>query len=248
MEHVNRLCLTVLQTSGNSTSAQLAVLAFYEQMAVAVSRREVRKNFVVVIPSSLAIYMLAFSQSSAVVSQLCAFLASYKKALDPAVNQNSGRENSNADRAAVETFSGFLMDICNCLWRGRAFSYKDQNAAGCHMPPAAIKSLTAYISSLDEDLSLTALFDLSHSPALCLQAMYCLQELEDAHDAGELRRRHAGPVSKKSLSQLATNGGLNLKWQEYRLGVLQYLEENAQPGVSELMVNTVASLKALREA
>jgi centromere protein I len=37
-------------------------------------------------------------------------------------------------RDFVNYFNGFVMDLCNCLWRNRALNNADKNALGCQIP------------------------------------------------------------------------------------------------------------------
>lgn len=73
-----------------------------------------------------------------------------------------------------------------------------------------------------------------------------MRELEDGEDHAHIEIRHAGPVTQKSLVQLGKEGGLKLLWQDYRLGVLHYLEKRGINGVSELMYNTMKHLMTAR--
>lgn len=77
-----------------------------------------------------------------------------------------------------------------------------------------------------------------------------MRELEDKADEAEggIKTRHAGPVTQKSLVTLGKEGGLQLSWADYRLGVLTYLERRGAKGVGELMYNTMKHLMAAREA
>jgi centromere protein I len=156
----------------------------------------------------------------------------------------------------VNHFNGFLMDICNCLWRARAFNRSDLNALGCLLPTTLLPILTSYVSSFNTGVTLQSLFSLSYSPLLCNLSISYIRELEDK--AGELSEqagdddnaiqvRHAGPVTSKSLTQLAKDGGLVLSWPDYRLGVLRYMEGKGVGGVGELMYNTMKHLMAARE-
>jgi len=244
---VNRLCLTLLQNSA-TTSTHAAVLDFYEQFAATFSAPELLEHLQIIIPPPLLVYTLHFSQSVAVLSRLCAVLASYKKVLEVLTGRPPTRQLSTYERDHVNTFNGFLMDICNCLWRARAFTNTDTNSSGCLLPQSVVPALSRYLSSVDKDLALTSVFGLSHSPALCLQSITFLRELEDAEveSEGDVHRRHAGPVTQSSLTQLANQGGLALSWQEYRSGVLRYLEDHSQAGVAELMYNTMKNLRSMR--
>jgi centromere protein I len=145
----------------------------------------------------------------------------------------------------VNHFNGFLMDICNCIWRSRAFNTSDINALGCLLPTSIVNSLTKYVSNLDPSISLTTLFSLSMSPLFALLAISYVRELEDKKEDIEIR--HAGPVTQASLKQLEKDGGLRLSWADYRLGVLRYLENKGVTGVGELMYNTMKHLMTARE-
>jgi centromere protein I len=151
----------------------------------------------------------------------------------------------------VNHFNGFLMDICNCLWRSRAFNTSDVNALGCLLPSPLLPQLIAYVSGLETGVNLPALFSLSYSSVLCQLSINYVRELEDNEEetgSEGLTRRHAGPVTQRSLVQLAKDGGLSLLWPTYRLGVLQYLESKGVTGVGELMYNTMKHLMAARES
>jgi len=88
------------------------------------------------------------------------------------------------------------------------------------------------------------LFSLSFSPLFTHLAISYVRELED--QAEEIEIRHAGPVTQASLKQLERDGGLRLAWSDYRLGVLQYLEQKGVIGVGDLMYNTMKHLMIAR--
>lgn len=54
-------------------------------------------------------------------------------------------------------------------------------------------------------------------------------------------------MTQRSLAQLGKDGGVQLSWASYRLGVLQYLEGKGVKGVGELMYNTMKHLMSARE-
>lgn len=269
-----------------STLALLAVLDFYEEVAavLALRRDDVLASVQELIPPPAAVYTLHFHQSAAVVSRLYAVLANYKRGLEAAMSRRPGRSaaaalamanNSNQnnqplsmpltdhERARVNLFNGYLMDVCNCLWRSRAFSSTDTNALGCRVDGAVVGRLAGYVQSLlDRDLPLAAAFSLSHSPTLCLQAISYLRQLEEealeaASNAGStsgdggsnslpLQRRHAGPVTQAALLRLSNSGGLRITWQAYRSGLLVHLEKQGLGGIASLMYNTMKNLMTAR--
>src|SRR5690606_22205710 len=121
-------------------------------------------------------------------------------------------------------FNGYLMDICNCIWRMRAFTDADPNARACLVSRHRVRLFEGYAESLGTDVSLPLLFGLSHSPVLTLQSILALRDLEDdVLERGEapLAARHPGPVTQASLARLRAEGGLGLSWQDYRIAVLR---------------------------
>lgn len=256
--HANTLSLTILQTSSVQTiSTHDSVLAFYETTASLLSLPTLQPHIRITTPPSALIYTLYFTPSLSTLSRLCAILALYKRAFETAMSKPVP-PSADPSQPAVEAypkdyvnhFNGFLMDICNCLWRSRAFNTSDTNALGCLLPPPLLPKLTSYISSLDTGLSLQSLFSLSYAPVLCNLSISYLRELEDKAEEeaeGTIRIRHAGPVTQKSLVALGKEGGLQLGWPAYRLGVLTYLEGKGVKGVGELMYNTMKHLMTARE-
>ena len=71
--------------------------------------------------------------------------------------------------------------------------------------------------------------------------MTCQSAL-DAAAADEISVRHAGPVTQRSLRQLATEDGLEITWAQYRLHVLTRLQERGVTGIGELMHSTLKTL------
>ncbi|KAH8663962.1 Mis6-domain-containing protein [Xylariales sp. PMI_506] len=237
IQHVNRLCLTILQTSSN-ISAHSIVLDFYEQVAHLSSNKRLSPHLRFVFPPPSLVYILHFSSSPATASRLYNVLVLYKAGFQ-------GTPRTRYTMQYINEFNGFLMDICNCLWRSRAFNAKDTNAHACLIADSVITDLTSYVESLDMGINLASLFTLTTSPALGMLATTYLRELEDEEmeqGTGELDVRHAGPVTKTSLAALARNGGVNVSWDEYRQGILEYLERHSLSGARHLMENTMTTL------
>lgn len=235
---VNGLALTLTQTSP-TVGTYLHILDFYEAARTLYSKTNLLPYVEIVNPPPLLVYILYFSPSLAVASRLCGILATYKRAWEVVMAPEAGkRQVTGLETRQIRAFNGFLMDICNCLWRGRAFSTTDANAQGCRLPEPVQVALRAYIRAADSDLSLETAFGLAHSPLLCLLSDEYVRQLEE-DEMEDLRARHAGPVTQRSLGQLAKRGGLNLSWQAYRSGVLSYLEAKGFPGISELIRSTM---------
>ncbi|PNY25194.1 Centromere protein I [Tolypocladium capitatum] len=257
VRHVNLLALTLLQTLPG-VGTESAILAFYEQSVRLVTHARLAPFIRIELPPPPLVYGFLFSGSLATLSRLCGVLAAYKRGFEAAMATRAARAPGGSpridalayDRAYVNTYNGFLMDACNCFWRARAFNDANANAHGCMLPRVTVAALTGYVPAVDKAFALESLFSLSHAPALCLQSIRRVRELEDAAMEADrsIRVRHAGPVTQSSLSRLATAGGIRLGWQEYRIDVLEALRERGLPGVTELLKNTMAVLKNSMES
>ncbi|KAH6611112.1 hypothetical protein Trco_001132 [Trichoderma cornu-damae] len=255
IRHTGKLSLALLQTSPTEP-VNIAIIEFYEQAVRLVSDDALKYYIRIELPPSELIYIFLFSSSVATVSRLCDILACYKKGFEMAMSTKARNDGSNRidalsyDRAYVNLYNGYLMDICNCFWRSRAFSDADTNSHGCMMPRPTISKLTSYVSSVDKTFSLPSMFSLSFSPVLCLQSIHSVRDLEDAAIGGDgsIRTRHAGPVTQTTLSKLAIAGGIQLSWQEYRIEVLRSLGEKHLGGIAELLKNTMTVLKNSMDA
>ncbi|KAI9697992.1 MAG: hypothetical protein M1836_004345 [Candelina mexicana] len=244
VNHTDTLCLSLLETGTPTFSTMSSVLSFYEAVAFAITHSSSNPNIRIITPSSQIIYLLVFTNSVSILSRLCSVLAAYKRAFESAMNTASPSPPERGyPREYVNHFNGFLMDICNCLWRNRAFNREDVNALGCLIPTTVLPSLRTYAESLDH--TLPTLFSLSYSSALCALSIACFRDLEEAAYAGDpesIVTRHAGPVTQRSLTILANEGGLRISWADYRLQVLKWLEERGVGGIGELMFNTMKHL------
>ncbi|KXH60690.1 hypothetical protein CSAL01_11230 [Colletotrichum salicis] len=247
MEHASIIALNVVQASP-STAVHGGVLDLYEQAAASISDPTLQPLLRIANPPAQLIYLLFFSHSLANVSRLCTVLAIYKKGFEMAMSR---RQPTTYAPSYVNHFNGYLMDICNCLWRGKAFNDGDKNALGCLSAPPVTQQLRRYVEDLGMDLALPTLFGFSYSPLLSLQAIECIRELEDrelAANEDAISTRHAGPVTSNSLARLADARGLRITWSEYRIIVLRALEGKGLGGIPSLMKNTMKVLMSSKSA
>ncbi|KAM0328515.1 hypothetical protein ACHAQA_004922 [Verticillium albo-atrum] len=240
--HAGTLALALIQSSP-SIATNAAILDFYEQVAATTAHPSLEPHLRIAIPPAPLVYLIFFSSSLGNVSRLTGILALYKTAFDSAM----ARSKTAYTAADLRAFNSFLMDLCNCLWRGRAFNTTDTNALGCLASRAATARFQRYAEDLGSDLTLPLLFGLSHSPLLSLQSIACVRALEDEAFRGDggvmIATRHAGPVTQASLQRLAAARGLPLKWAEYRLQVLKHLERQGFVGILEFMKNILKVLQ-----
>ncbi|SLM36890.1 Histone-fold [Lasallia pustulata] len=253
--HASFLCLSLLASAPPTLATTSTILSYYETVARGVSHAPLSPHIRIATPLAPTIYLLAFSNPSlSTLSRLCSILATYKSAFEVAMAARPGPEGTPRPpyheylHEHINTFNGFLMDICNLLWRSRAFNTSDPNALGCLLPASVVPALREYVEALDD--SLPTLFSLSQNSVLSALSIACFRDLEDAAEerGEELRVRHAGPVSQRSLAVLAAEGGVVVDWTVYREEVLRCLDRMGVKGVTELMFCTMKLLMGPRVA
>jgi len=133
---------------------------------------------------------------------------SFKRAFQPEKNSQAA-DVGRYPLPYIHHFNGFLMDICNCVWRNRAFAKagpddkKDPNALGCTLPETVITALKNV--AVEQDERLASLFSLSHSATLSRLSADCFRDIEVA--AGPtVTKKHKGPVTSRSLVALGNVG------------------------------------------
>lgn len=253
--HASFLCLSLLASAPPTLATTSTILSYYETVARGVSHAPLSPHIRIATPLAPTIYLLAFSNPSlSTLSRLCSILAIYKSAFEVAMAARPGPDGTPRPpyheylHEHINTFNGFLMDICNLLWRSRAFNTSDPNALGCLLPASVVPALREYVEALDD--SLPTLFSLSQNSVLSALSIACFRDLEDAAEerGEELRVRHAGPVSQRSLAVLAAEGGVVVDWTVYREEVLRCLDRMGVKGVTELMFCTMKLLMGPRGA
>ncbi|KAI9891437.1 MAG: hypothetical protein M1814_002756 [Vezdaea aestivalis] len=239
--YVDVLCLTILDSPSDPRSSAVShVLTFWETATVGLSHSRPYSPLRITIPSAPLVYALLFTPSLSTLSRLCSILVLYKQAFEAAMATSTpGAQRIDYPRPYVNQFNGYLMDICNCLWRNRAFNADDVNALGCLAPREILSALRQHADQVT--CPLPTMFSLSHSSVLCAVSIASFRALEDER-AEEIEVRHAGPVTQRSLAALGSEGGIQLSWAAYRLEVLGWLEGRGVGGVSSLMYNTMKHL------
>jgi len=236
--HVSVLAMSAFAKSDFSSGG---IIRFYR--AIASTIRDVIKNgskaTPIIVPSPQTLYLLTMSSSLSDFSGICSVLAIYKQAFEAEL-RISRRDPTEHTRM----FNGYLMDICNMLWRSRALISTDPNAMGCLYPTAKVNELQKYLVSIDQDYSIAHVFGMSHNPLLSSISKSAFSAFEDAvereHD--DAITHYAGPVTQRSLITLGNQGGLEMSWKDYRILVLNWLEMKGSAGIKELMYATMKDL------
>lgn len=129
----------------------------------------------------LTTYLHIFLQPSLpALSRLSSILATQKRSLEnlpPASLPN------------VTTLNSFLMDMCNLLFRSRAFNSTDANALGCVLPASITANLESYLVAISPTYHLSDLFSISYNPTLVALSTSAFRELEEADIVGSRQTR-----------------------------------------------------------
>lgn len=251
--HASLLSLHILVAFPATLSSVESVLSYHVTLADTISHASSNPQIRIITPRSETVYLLVFLLPSlSVLSSLTSLLATYKLAFETTMSNPPAHIQHEYPRDYVNAFNGFLMDLCNLLWRSRAFNTTDVNAVGCRLPGATFTALRSYTESLRPPQALQGLFSLSYNPSIVALSNAAFRDLEDGamdSDLGsEISTRHAGPVSQRSLAVLGSEGGIRMGWAEYRLEVLKWLGERGAQGISELMFCTMKHLMGQKGA
>lgn len=232
-QHVEVLSQSAISTAN---SFNTSVLNFYEKTASATSASIISgTNYIpIILPSPSLIYNIAMTPSLTTLSRVSALLTTYKIALETQIKSTTA---FHAD--STKMLNGYLMDVCNLLWRSRALTTSDTNSFGCLCPDAVTAELIAYISKLDDNNALNRSFDFSHNPLLASLSQTAFAEMERR---GRKETRHEGPVTHQSLVKLGNGGGVRVNWKEYRVMMLTWLEVRGMEGFKLLMFATMKDL------
>ncbi|KAF9963863.1 hypothetical protein BGZ70_007145 [Mortierella alpina] len=142
-------------------------------------------------------------------------------------------------REYVVLFNSFVMDICNFLWRNRAFNKSDKNARGFLMDQQAIAHTRQVC--VDGGLSMNNMLSITHSLALSGYSARFLRSLEERNGIPVAKRLKA-PASTPALKDMVSKGGLNMTFDEYRIQYLDHLEAKGFEGVSQFLFDCITNL------
>lgn len=146
----------------------------------------------------LTTYLQIFRQPSVTaLSRLSSILATQKTSLETL---------PPASLPAVTNLNGFLMDMCNLLFRSRAFNRTDANALGCLLPASTASHLESYLVALSPTYHLSDLFSISYNPTLAALSTSAFRELEEAEIADSRtkrrRRRSSSDADQKQRDEV----------------------------------------------
>lgn len=257
------LSLSVIETNGQQdeedthtlTSATISILDFYTTLSALYTLSSKTPSVRISVPSKHIVNLLILSPTLPTISILSSILARYKTAFE--ASKTAFEESRSQIKAYPESeivkFNGYIMDLCNLLWRNRALNKADANAQGCSLETITIETLKGYIdeiassalaTSFAKQYTLASTFSLSHHPVLALASAKCVQGLEDEKFGDGQGVRLEAPATQRALAALERKGGLGISWQDYRVEMLKWLEERGVNGIGELMRGTMKDLRS----
>jgi centromere protein I len=259
--HVEQLASLILEIppeedKKTSKPASISVLDFYRTLSDLFSHAPQDARFRLTLPYAQTVYTLAFTPSAAVISSLNSILAVYKSAFEASLSSQvlQGQNARGYGTELVGRFNGYVMDMCNVLWRNRALNTDDPNAVGCLVPAQTVTALTSYIKDVSEaakhydresafHISVSSIFSLSHSAAFCNLSAACFADIEEDQQIGADKPKLRKPVTQKALQALERDGGAKTTWQEYRVHMLDWLDGVGSRGTGILMRSTMKALR-----
>lgn len=262
--HAELLASSIQEFAPNEDDTQapnssiLSVLRFYTGLTDVFSYASTNARFRIKIPTAATVYTLALIPSISIISTLSAILAEYKSAFETSLASEalkaSNPDEPLYDNELVGHFNGYVMDMCNLLWRNRAFNPEDPNAMGCLMPQAGVGALTNYVRAVNEaarhydrdsafHVTLPSIFSLSHHVAFCNFSAACFADLEKDQKIPGHHPKLRKPVTQKALQALEKDGGAKVTWQEYRIQMLDWLDAIGSQGTGSLMRSTMKALR-----
>ncbi|KAL2815977.1 Mis6-domain-containing protein [Aspergillus granulosus] len=266
ISHAELLALSILESPPEQPSdadvnyrpSTLSVIAFYFILADLFSYAYLNGNIRITVPLAPTVYSIIFTPVSSVISNMNSILASYKSSFETSMTsealQPPGSSEMLYSQTLVGQFNGYIMDICNLVWRNRALNSEDPNALGCLIPPATINVLTQYIRDVNERsrkrnreaafmYTIASAFSLSHHAALSNMSASCFADIEGESSLAEDKPRLRKPVTQKALNALEKDGGIQMTWQDYRVRMLDWMDAQGSNGIAGLMRTTMKALR-----
>ncbi|KAF9973504.1 hypothetical protein BGZ73_003246 [Actinomortierella ambigua] len=142
-------------------------------------------------------------------------------------------------RDYVTFFNSFVMDICNFLWRSRAFNKTDKNARGFQVDAKTISRARQICT--EGGLNMNNMFSLTHSLAMAGYSSQFVKSLEQKAGIPKEKQLN-GPASLQSLKDRAEKGGLQIPFAEYRVQYLEHLETKGFDGACHFVQECITSL------
>ncbi|KAI1315956.1 hypothetical protein EDD11_010594 [Mortierella claussenii] len=265
--HVDNISSVALEMDHDHIAVQHGVLSFFDLTSNLTGIYKV--PLAVVIPDSTIVYRCFLSTSGMSISRICGVVYQYKQAFEAfeqeqqlqydllvqsqlSAHGEPGGDNAEKQpplpaplevpgysRDYVILFNSYVMDICNFLWRNRAFNKSDKNARGFLMDQRTVTHIKQIC--VEGGLSMNNMMSMTHSIALSGYSARFLKSLEKQQNV-PLDKSLKAPASAPALKDMIAKGGLNMTFDEYRIQYLDHLEQCGFEGVSQFLFDCITNL------
>ncbi|KAG7813309.1 hypothetical protein KL921_000855 [Ogataea angusta] len=208
----------------------------------------------------VVLYDLYFSSNSVLIDGICRHVTFCKRYYANFLSTQQGHGAINSDLTHMmfsmlkNLHNSYVMDLCNIVWRDKAFDKNEKSTAKGFMLPYALTTKMLkqryhhYDSSIDdgEDYDFDSIkkdFDVFYAPAYSSLITDIISRLEDFN---EVDIRLAGPLNESEFNRLIGNSEQWRKmYSDYDYLRLDILEELTNMGFDGLPSLLHSSLKSL---
>ncbi|XP_066267056.1 centromere protein I-like [Branchiostoma lanceolatum] len=147
--YVDRLCVVGLQQEEGHAMLMHYTLGFFE-LATQLQRRFDLP--LVHAPSAPIVYMAMFDTNALTVARICAIMQRFREEVTALKQKPPQEESCGFTSSSIRKFNNCILDICDALWRCKAFSGKKDEASIFNVPRSIVKQ--AGVDSVGDSFSL----------------------------------------------------------------------------------------------
>lgn len=263
IKHVDSISGVALEVERDHIAVQHGVLSFFDFTS---NLTKTNAPISVIIPGASIVYRCFLSDSAMAVIRICGIVYQFKQAYQAfeeeqqlqyellvqsqiAASQDNGETSTKLSedevvpgytRELVAQFNSYVMDMCNFLYRNRAFNKVDKNARSFQLDQETLAHIKQVCA--DNNLSVPTMLSFTHSVAFSGFSARFVKSLEEQQNI-PVEKRLDAPASIKALKEMSSKGGLNMKFDEYRLRYLDHLEEKKGfEGMVDFLTDTINNL------
>ncbi|XP_019634916.1 PREDICTED: centromere protein I-like [Branchiostoma belcheri] len=133
--YVDRLCVVGLQQEDGHAMLMHYTLGFFELVTQLQRRFDIP---LVHAPSAPIVYMAMFDTNALTVARICAIMYGFREEVT-SLKQKPVQESYGFTSSSIRKFNNCILDICDALWRCKAFSSGKNEASVFHVPKSVVK-------------------------------------------------------------------------------------------------------------
>ena len=235
IKFANQFALACLEDSDDDFRIQDAILEFYEQAINLPQVFSCLRTTTIFTPQ--VAYRILFSGLPMSVSRMCGLVVRYKSKFN---YPSSSSRTENEDE--VNRLNTMVVDICNMLWKDKAFIVKNGAGNGFDLD----NSFVQYLGTLtnEKNFWLPSFFNLVSGSTFSIYSQSTIEELEKG--VLLLPSRHEGLITASSLEVLSMKGGISISYDQFRVKLLERIKSEGQVGVYDLLYSSMRSLIDLK--